>query len=142
MQPDRFTIKSQEALSAAVTLAATRRHAQVLPEHLLSALLEQDGGLVVPVLRKLGASVDALRSDLAAALAGVPVVSAADEATTSRELLAILRAAEGELKSLKDEYISVEHLLLALAAGEGAAADALRRNGAGPDGVLKALQEV
>src|SRR4051812_17019506 len=124
MQPDRFTIKSQEAVAAAVTLAAARRHAQVLPEHLLSALLDQEGGLVVPVLRKLGASPDALRADLATALDAIPVLSAADEPATSSELVAVLRAAEGELKSLKDEYISVEHLLLALAAGAGAAADA------------------
>src|SRR3954452_25367790 len=113
MQPDRFTIKSQEALAAAISLAATRKHAQVLPEHLLSALLDQEGGLVTPVLRKLGASTDALRTDLDAALDAVPVLSAADEPTTSRELLGVLRAAEGELKNLKDEYISVEHLLLA-----------------------------
>jgi ATP-dependent Clp protease ATP-binding subunit ClpB len=142
MQPDRFTIKSQEALAAAITQAANRKHAQVQPEHLLSALLDQEGGLVVPVLSKLGASTDALRHDLAAALDAIPVLSAADEPTTSREVLGVLRAAEGELKSLKDEYISVEHLLLALAAAEGPAGDALRRNGAARDGILKALQEV
>ncbi len=142
MQPDRFTIKSQEALSSAITAAATRRHAQVLPEHLLSALLEQDGGLTAPVLRKLGVSVDALRTDLATALDALPTLAAGDEPTTSRELLAVLRAAETELKPLGDEFISAEHLLLALTRAEGAAGDALRTNGASADGVLKALQEV
>src|SRR5690349_15690155 len=114
MQPDRFTIKSQEALAAAISLAAARKHAQVLPEHLLSALLDQEGGVVLPVLRKLGASTDALRADLATALDAVPVLAEADEPTTSREVLNVLRAAENELKALKDEFISVEHLLLAL----------------------------
>ncbi len=142
MQPDRFTIKSQEALAAAITHAATRKHAQVLPEHLLSALLAQEDGLVVPVLRKLGASIDALRTDVAAALDAIPVLETADEPTTSREVLGVLRAAEGELSRLKDEYISVEHLVLALADAQGAAGEALRRNGAGRDGILKALQEV
>ncbi len=142
MQPDRFTIKSQEAVSAAHALAAERRHAQVLPEHLLHALLGQADGVVAPVLRKLGAGVDALRTDLAAALESLPELSAADEPTTSRELLSVLRAAEAELAPLKDEYISAEHLLLALAKADGAAGDALRRNGAAADGILKALQDV
>src|ERR671923_181387 len=60
MQPDRFTIKSQEALQAAQRLADERRNPQTMPEHLLAVLLEQEGGIVVPVLRKLGVDHDAL----------------------------------------------------------------------------------
>ncbi|MEJ7892648.1 MAG: ATP-dependent chaperone ClpB [Solirubrobacteraceae bacterium] len=142
MQTDRFTIKSQEALSAALALAADRRHAQVLPEHLLSALLFEPDGLVTPVLRKLGVGLDALRAELADALDAVPVLADASEPTTSTEVLGVLRAAEPELKPLGDEYISVEHLLLALVKSDGAAGEALRRNGASADGILKALQEV
>ena len=114
MQPDRFTIKSQEALSSAISAAHERHHSQVLPEHLLSALLTQDGGLTRPVLSKLGVSVDGLGADLDSVLQALPTLSATDEPTTSRELLAILRAAEAELGALGDEYISAEHLLLAI----------------------------
>ena len=61
MQPDRFTIKSQEALQAAQRLADERHNPQTMPEHLLAVLLEQEGGIVVPVLRKLGSDVVAVR---------------------------------------------------------------------------------
>jgi ATP-dependent Clp protease ATP-binding subunit ClpB len=138
MQPDRFTIKSQESLSAAVSDAAARQHAQVLPVHLLSALLAQDDGLVAPVLGKLIGRLDGPRADLEAELAALPRLSAPAEPTTSPELVGVLRAAEGELAALGDEYISVEHLLLALTS----AVDLLPRNGVTHDGVLKALQEI
>ena len=67
MQPDRFTIKSQEALQAAQRLADERRNPQTTPEHLLAVLLEQDGGVVAPVLRKLGAEPAAVRQAAGAA---------------------------------------------------------------------------
>ena len=72
MQPDRFTIKSQEALEAAQRLAAERRNPQTRPEHLLAVLLEQDGGVVVPVLRKLGVDPAAVRATLGPALEALP----------------------------------------------------------------------
>ena len=64
MNADRFTIKSQEALQAAISLAAARKHSQVTPEHLLAVLLEQEDGMTLPVLRKLGASPDAIRAQV------------------------------------------------------------------------------
>src|SRR6478609_6753109 len=115
MQADRFTIMSQEALSAAVELAAKRRHAQVEPAHLLAVLLEQADGLVVPVLRKLGVAIEPLRGELNAALEALPTLADTAEPATSQALLGVLRAAEQEMRELKDEYISTEHLLLALA---------------------------
>ena len=142
MQPDRFTIKSQEALSSAISDAAKRRNAQVLPEHLLSALLTQEGGITVNALRKLGVSTDVLSADLATALTALPTLQETDEPNTSRELLNVLRAAENELKPLGDDFISAEHLLLALARDKSAAGNVLRSNGATADGILKALQEV
>jgi len=75
MQPDRFTIKSQEALQAAQRLADERRNPQTTPEHLLSVLLEQDAGVVVPVLRKLGVEPAAVRAGLARALENLPKLS-------------------------------------------------------------------
>src|SRR4051812_18749556 len=118
MQPDRFTIKTQEALQAAISFAAGRRHAQVVPEHLLAVLLEQEDGLVVPVLRKLGAPVESVRSELNAYLDALPTLDQAAEPTTAPELLTVLRAAEQEMRGLKDEYLSTEHVLLALAADD------------------------
>src|SRR4051794_21858424 len=142
MQADRFTIKSQEALQAAIALAAERRNAQVAPEHLLAVLFEQSDGLVVPVLSKLGVTVDPLRAEVNAAIDALPTLEQAAEPTTAPELLTVLRAAEKQMRALKDEYIPPEHLLLAPAEPKPPAGDALRRAGAAHDELLKALAEV
>ena len=76
MQPDRFTIKSQEAIAAAGQLAEQRNHPQVTPEHLLAVLLESEGGVVVPVLEKVGATPATVRSDVGAAMDALPTLSA------------------------------------------------------------------
>ncbi|MGH2949350.1 MAG: ATP-dependent chaperone ClpB [Solirubrobacteraceae bacterium] len=115
MQLDRFTIKSQEALQAAIRLAADRRNTETAPGHLLLALLDQEEGIVRPVLRKVGAEPGAIRSQAGGALDRLPTITAgAREPSTSRELLDVLREAEREAGKLGDEYISTEHLLLAL----------------------------
>jgi ATP-dependent Clp protease ATP-binding subunit ClpB len=145
MQPDRFTIKSQEAFQAAQRLADERRNPQTTPEHLLAVLLEQDGGVVAPVLRKLGVQPQAVRQTLNAALDALPTLTGAtnaEPAGASGELIQILRAAESEMRELKDEYVSTEHLLLALSAHPGKAGEALRNNGATHEELLKALAEV
>src|SRR4051794_35902966 len=100
MNADRFTLKSQEALHAAIGLAAARSRAQVEPEHLLSVLLEQDDSLVPAILRKLGVAVPGLRSKVNERLDALPTLSAAAEPTTSPELLQVLRAAEHEMREL------------------------------------------
>src|SRR5919199_6294905 len=107
MQADRFTTKSQEALSAALALAAGRRNPEATPEHLLAALLEQADGFGPRVLRKLGAQPEAVRADVNAALDALPRLSAPEEPRTARELLTVLRGAESEMSALADEYISV-----------------------------------
>jgi len=146
MQPDRFTIKSQEALEAAQRLAAERRNPQTRPEHLLAVLLEQDGGVVVPVLRKLGVDPAAVRQALNPALEALPRLASAGSEPTggSNELLDVLRAAEAEMRALGDQYVSTEHLVLALAKSTSptAAGDVLRSVGAGYDALLKAVSEV
>ena len=131
MQADRFTIKSQEAISAAGSLAERRRNPQVTPEHLHVVLLEQEGGVVAPVLQKVGANAAAIRGEANAALEALPTVSAGGEsAGSSSELVRVLRDAEGQMRKLKDEYVSTEHLLLALAGHPSKAGDALRAHGA------------
>jgi ATP-dependent Clp protease ATP-binding subunit ClpB len=145
MQPDRFTIKSQEALQAAQRLADERRNPQTTPEHLLAVLLEQDAGVVAPVLRKLGADPAMVRRTLGSALDAQPTLSGSvggEPAGGSSELVQILRAAENEMRELADEYVSTEHLMLAIAAHPGKAGDALRGAGASRDELLKALAEV
>jgi ATP-dependent Clp protease ATP-binding subunit ClpB len=144
MQPDRFTIKSQEALEAAQRLAAERRNPQTRPEHLLAVLLEQDGGVVVPVLRKLGVDPVAVRQALTPALEALPRLASVGSEPTggSNELNEVLRTAEAEMRALGDEYVSTEHLVLALAKSKGTTGDVLRSVGAGYDALLKAVNEV
>jgi ATP-dependent Clp protease ATP-binding subunit ClpB len=142
MQLDRFTIKSQEALQAALALAPKRRHSQVTPTHLLAALLDQEGGLVGPVVGKIGVSADALRADVDAALNELPTLASEAEPTTAPELLATLRAAEREMRDLKDDFVSTDHLLLALAKDSGLAGRSLRAHGATHERLLQAIADV
>src|SRR6187431_173341 len=144
MQADKFTIKSQEALQAAIAVAAARQHTEVQPEHLLVALLEQPESVVGPVLRKLGARPETIRGELNEALDKLPTITAgAKEPSTSRELMDILRLAEREAGKLRDEYISTEHILLALASAQGGeAAKSLNRNGATHKALTEAIEQV
>src|SRR6478735_11225989 len=132
MQADRFTITSQEALQAAIAVAADLQHTETQPEHLLVALIDQPESVVGPVLRKLGARPGAIRAEVMDLLKKFPTITAgAKEPATSRELMDILRLAEREAGKLNDEYISTEHILLALASAQGGeAAKSLNRNGA------------
>src|SRR5205823_5566018 len=128
MQADRFTIKSQEALAAAQRLAGARKNPQVAPQHLLLALLEQEGGIVVPVIQRAGADPEAIRRRANEALDRLPKVTG--EATEAPGLdaktIEVLNKADDEARSFGDEYVSTEHLLLALAADPQIATDASR----------------
>ncbi|HTU30122.1 MAG TPA: ATP-dependent chaperone ClpB [Solirubrobacteraceae bacterium] len=153
MQPDRFTIKSQEALQAAQRLADERHNPQTTPEHLLAVLLEQNEGIVAPVLRKLGVEPGTVRQALQPRLQSLPVArgtTPSEPAGGSTELANVLRTAENEMRELGDEYVSTEHLLLALTnattgtspgAGSGAG-EVLRELGADHDALKRALSEV
>ena len=115
MQADRFTVKSQEAVAAAQELARTRRNPEIAPAHLLVSLLEQEDGLVVPILQKLGADTAAIAARANEAVAALPKLSGeGEEPRMSSNLAAVLRKAESEMAAMRDEYISTEHLLLAL----------------------------
>ncbi len=145
MQADRFTIKSAEALAAAERLAQARRNPQVTPEHLLSVLLESDAGVVGPVLGKLGADAATIRSDVGRAVDALPTLGgdpSGEPPGPAQDLVGVLHAAEREARSLEDEYVSTEHLLLALAAQGSRAGDALRGAGADRERLLQALGEV
>ena len=125
MQPDRFTVKSQEAVAAAQALAAERRNSEVSPAHLLVALLRQDGGLAVPILQKLGEDTEALIARAVQAVENLPKLSETTEVRPSSNLIRVLQGAEREMAKAGDEYITVGHLLLALAEGGSGVSDLL-----------------
>ncbi|MGI8556747.1 MAG: ATP-dependent chaperone ClpB [Solirubrobacteraceae bacterium] len=143
MNSDRFTIRSQEAMQAAAALAASRRNPQAGPEHLLASLLKDAEGVVGAVLRKLGADPQVVRAANDRALEALPTLAGEGEtAGASDELARVIRAAEAEARALSDEYISTEHLLLALAKEESSARRALTAAGATPERLAAALVEV
>jgi ATP-dependent Clp protease ATP-binding subunit ClpB len=117
MQPDKLTTKSQEALAAAQRLAATRGNPQITPHHLLAVLLEQREGIVAPVLERAGADVNTVRRAAGGALDRLPTVrgDATQAASLDGQTVKALNRAEEEARKLGDEYVSTEHLLLALA---------------------------
>ncbi|MBK5231108.1 MAG: type VI secretion system ATPase TssH, partial [Thermoleophilia bacterium] len=144
MRPDRFTIKSQEAIENAQRLAEGRRNPQVTPSHLLVALLDQEGGIVMPVLHKLGADSGAVRERALHDVEELPTLEGGGaQPAPSNELVTVLRKAEDEARDLTDEYISIEHLLLALVSVPGQPArEALRAFGADHDALVAALKQV
>ncbi len=142
MDTNHFTTKSQQALLTAREIAAQRNHQSVTPEHLLEGLLAQTDSIVYPVLAKLTVHVTALRAPLAAALDALPAVYGAMETEISPATLRVLETADAERAAMKDEYVSIEHLLVALAESASAAGDALRETGITKDAILKALTDV
>ena len=119
INPDKLTVKSAEALNEAVSEARKIGNPQVYDTHLLNVLLAQDESIVVPVLQKLGVNVAALKVALAREVGRYPKQSDA-QPTWARELTAVLDQAEKEAKRLGDEFVSTEHMLLALADTKGA----------------------
>ncbi len=115
MQADRFTIKAQEAVAGAQRLALAARNPEVAPVHLLGALLEQDDGFAPAALRKVSSDVVAIAERTRAAIAELPTVGEGAEPRFNDATTHVLRRAEREMSALGDEYISVGHLLLALA---------------------------
>src|SRR4051812_43433860 len=139
---ERLTVKAGEALNEAVTLARRNGNPAVYDIHLLSALLDQQESIVVPILQKLGASVTALRERVQREMARYPKQTDA-QPNLSRELNQVFDKAEDEAKKLGDEYVSTEHLLLALAETKGTESrTVLTGAGATFEALLKALEEV
>jgi ATP-dependent Clp protease ATP-binding subunit ClpB len=141
---EKLTVKSQQAVQAAASLAAENGNPEVLPMHLLAALLEDRKGVVLPVLEGAGVRVQQLLAGANAAIAKLPKVSGANaQPAMAASLQKILDRASKEADSFKDEFISTEHLLLALTEAKGdPTRDALAAMGATHDAVLKALSAV
>ena len=143
MNMEKFTLKAQEAVQAAQTLAQQRDHGQIENAHLLLALLEQKDGVVPAVIEKIGADVAALETGLAGILETLPRVTGEGAATyLSPQASKTLAKAENEARTLKDDYLSAEHILLALAKGEGQTAALLKNAAITGRAVLDALKSV
>jgi ATP-dependent Clp protease ATP-binding subunit ClpB len=137
---DKFTLKSQEALQAAQAHAQEKGNPQLAPEHLLWALIQQKDGVVLPVLQKLGANIQVLAKDLASAVAKLPQVQGQAEIGLSPALGRVLQEAQKEADQFKDEYVSAEHLLIALATAKGeSVSQLLQSQGITKDAILKVL---
>ena len=142
LNPDRLTVKSAEALNDAIGRARRAGNPLVYDMHLLGALLDQEEGIVSPLLQKLGVAVPALRAAVAQEAARYPRQSDA-QPSLARELSAVFDAADEEARGLGDEYVSTEHLLLALASTKGAdSRTLLNAQGVTRDAVLAALKQV
>ncbi len=143
MRFDQLTVRAQEAVAAAQRLAQERNHGAITPLHLLNAMLaEREGGIVEPVLARVGINVDQLRSMADAELNRLPQVSGGAELGADRALNDVLTKAQSEADALKDQFVSTEHLLLALAGAKGSAGELLRTLGADRASLLAALKEV
>src|SRR6201981_826788 len=140
---DRLTVKSQEAVQAASGHAAESGNPEVLPLHLMAALLEDREGVVIPVLEKVGVPVEQLLSGLNSAIAKLPKVQGGAQPGMSQALQKVLEQGFKEAENFKDDYVSTEHLLLALSKAKGDPVQtALAALGATHEAILKALSAV
>ena len=143
MEYDKLTIKTQEALNAASGIAQQADHSQVEVEHILLALLRQEDGIVAPLIERIGGDVAHIAKDVEVLVAATPkIYGEAAQLYFSSSASKILAKAEAEAASLKDEYVSTEHILIAIAAGDGKAAALLKRAGVTKNAILEALKQV
>src|ERR687895_14387 len=141
MRLERFTLRGQEAIQSAIEAAERNQHQQVEPEHLLLAMLEQPEGVVRPLLGKLGANLQVVLNDLQAAIARLPKVQGGSQYFSPRTTQ-VFQAAQKEAEQMRDEYVSTEHLLLAVTAEkDGAAGRILRQHGVNRDDLFKVIEQ-
>jgi ATP-dependent Clp protease ATP-binding subunit ClpB len=143
MRFDKFTIKSQEVIQGTQAMATQQNNQQIEPEHLLAVMLGDSEGIARAMLHKLGVSPEAVAREITLAVEKLPKVSGAAEVYFSPRTRQVLDAAFTEAANMKDEYVSVEHVLLAVAdEKEGASARVLQRYGITRDAILKVLMEI
>ncbi len=145
MRLEQFTVKAQQAITDAQGLAARKNHQQLEAEHVLAALLAEDEGVPAAVIRKIGGNVERLRERTERDIAAKPVVTGGDggKVYLSSAVEKVFRRAEDEMRAFRDEYISTEHVLLAIAGERGTdAARTLADEGITRDAILQALREV
>ncbi len=143
MRLDKLTLKSQEALQQAQEIASKRHHQEIGAAHLLLALLAQDEGVVLPLMKKLGAEPSLLEEEVETLLEKKPQVHGVRAGENiDRDLSDILEKAWMEAERLQDEYLSTEHMLLALSEGANGVSEALQRHGITRDAIFQALTDV
>ena len=142
MNYDKFTVKMQKALEEAITKADQAGHSEVVPAHMILALIEQSDGVLRPLFEKLGVSPDAVSSSMNTILSKLPKSYGDTQKTFSRSMARILGACEKTAGDFKDEYVSAEHFLLSLLTDECQEKDELERLGVTKDNVLEALKAI
>ncbi|MEP6706420.1 MAG: ATP-dependent chaperone ClpB [Pyrinomonadaceae bacterium] len=142
MRLDKFTLRGQEAIQSGIEIAERNQNQQVEPEHVLFAMLEQSEGILRPVLGKLGANVQVVLNDLQAAVARFPRVQGGQQYFSPR-LSQVFTVAQKQADQMKDEYVSTEHLLLAIVdEKDGEAGKILRQHGVNHDDLLKVIEQM
>ncbi|RLE15032.1 type VI secretion system ATPase TssH, partial [Candidatus Aerophobetes bacterium] len=143
MRWDKFTIKAQEAIQEAQEIAEKKNHQEITPEHLLLALLREEGGIVSSILKNLGVDRGQIISQVEEHVDRLPRVFGGGQLYISPGLKRVLDLAQKEASNLKDEYISTEHLLLSLCEDETSSAGRiLQQQGINKDNLLKALASI
>ncbi|OQX00048.1 MAG: ATP-dependent chaperone ClpB [Desulfobacteraceae bacterium A6] len=143
MRFDKFTIKSQEIIQNAHSMASLNNNQQIEPEHLLSAMLSEQEGIVRAMLNKLGASSDSVAKEVALSIDRLPKVRGAGETSISLRTKSVLDSAFSEASKMKDEYVSTEHILLAISDDHaGEAPKILKRHNITRESILKVLVDV
>ena len=127
MNMQNYTQKSLEAIRTAQSMARENRNNYIMPEHLLYALVDQDGGLIPSLLGRMGVDCDAVLSELDTAIASLPKVGEGSDAYLSQETDRAFGAAETAAKSMGDEYVSVEHLMIGISRHQRRPGKHLRR---------------
>lgn len=142
MNIDQFTLKAQDAIQQANSIAQQEDHSEIGTEHLLLALLEQEDGVIPPLVERIGLKVSSLIQQVEDLLATYPRITGNAQVSFSPELQKIVAKAEKEVTLLKDEYLSTEHLFLAIAQSDSRCGNLLRNNGITKDSILSALKAV
>ena len=143
MNYEKFTIKAQEAINESMTLAQKNDHSQIENEHLLLALLQQENGIIPPIIKQIGGDASALLADTEALVKATPkIYGDAAQVLFSQSLSRVLAKAEVEASALKDEFVSTEHILIAMTASDGKVSNLLKKAGINKNAILNALKAV
>ncbi|MCR5252116.1 MAG: AAA family ATPase, partial [Treponema sp.] len=142
MDYEKFTIKSQEALQEASSIALKNDSSEITGLHVLLALIEQKDGLVAPIIDRIGIPSYELAKKLKDTISSAPKVSGAAQVYLSNEMQKILAKAEGEMSALKDQFLSTEHILLAMSQSDGEAGQFLKNSGITHKAIIESLKSV
>ena len=142
MNYDQFTLKAQDAIQEANSIAQQEDHSEIGTEHLLLALLQQEDGVVPPLVERIGVKVNTLIDKVNTLLDSYPKITGNAQIGFSSETQKVIAKAEKEVSVLKDEYLSTEHMFLAISQSDGRCGDLLRDNGITHDAILSALKAI